>query len=113
VYDALWDVSGGVFAVSWASLGVFGIVFSVALSRDDDFPKALTWISAASGVALASAVAAGVGFQVSAAFALLLLGLLLSYVVLVASSVRIWVLAARSDSKAPVVAGPVGNGSTL
>lgn len=112
VYDALGDVSGGVFAVSWASLGIFGIVLSVALSRDDDFPKALTWISAASGVALASAVAAGVGFQVSAAFALLLLGLLLSYVVLVASSVRIWVLAARSDSKTPVVAEPVGNGST-
>ena len=94
MYDALGDVSGGVFAVSWASLGVFGIVFSIALSRDDDFPKALTWISAASGVALAGAVAAGVGFQMSTAFALPLLGLLLSYVVLVASSVRIWVLAA-------------------
>jgi hypothetical protein len=48
VYDALGDVSGGVFAVSWASLGAFGIVFSVALSRDDDFRRALTWISAPS-----------------------------------------------------------------
>jgi hypothetical protein len=113
VYDALGDVSGGVFAVSWASLGAFVIVFSVALSRDDDFPRALTWISAASGGALAGAVAAGVGFQISTAFALLLLGLLLSYVVLVASSVRIWVLAARSDSKTPVVAEPIGNGPTL
>jgi fatty acid desaturase len=112
VYDALGDVSGSVFAVSWASLGVFGIVFSIALSRDDDFPRALTWISAASGVALAGAVAAGVGFQVSTAFALLLLGLLLSYVVLVASSVRVWVLAANPDSKAAKVAEPVGNGST-
>jgi hypothetical protein len=101
VYDALGEVSGGVFAVSWTSLGVFGIVLSVALLRDDDFPKALTWISAASGAALIGAVVAGVGFQVSAAFALLLLGLLLSYVVLVASSVKIWVLAARSDSKTP------------
>jgi hypothetical protein len=72
----------------------------------------LAWISAASGVALAGAVAAGVGFQVSAAFALLLLGLLLSYVVLVASSVRVWALAARPDSKTPVVADPVGNGAT-
>jgi hypothetical protein len=48
----------------------------------------------------------------STAFALLLLGLLLSYVVLVASSARIWVLAARSDSKTPVVADSVVNGST-
>lgn len=66
-----------------------------------------------SGGALAGAVAAGVGFQMSTAFALLLLGLLLLYVVLVASSVRIWVLAARSDSKTLVVAEPVGNGPTL
>jgi hypothetical protein len=56
--------------------------------------------------------AAGVGFQMSTAFALLLLGLLLSYVVLVASSVRVWALAARPDSKTPVVADPVGNGAT-
>jgi hypothetical protein len=109
-YDALGDVSGGVFAVSWASLGVFGIVFSVALSRDDDFPRALTWISAASGVALAGAVAAGVGFQMSTAFALLLLGLLLSYVVLVASSVRIWVLAAGQTRKLRWSLNPSGMG---
>jgi hypothetical protein len=92
-YDALDDVSGGVFAVSWAALGLFGIVFAVALWRSDEFSNVVAAMSAACGVALVSAVVIGVALQVSIAFVLLILGLLLSYVVIVSSSVRGWRLA--------------------
>lgn len=89
VYDALDDVTGGMFAVSWAALGLFGIVYAVALSRSDLFSKTLAGISAASGVALVSAIVVGIVFQVPVAFVLLILGLVLSYVVIVASSLKL------------------------
>jgi hypothetical protein len=89
VYDALDDVTGGMFAVSWAALGLFGIVYAVALSRSDLFSKTLAGISAASGVALVSAIVVGIVFQVPVAFVLLVLGLVLSYVVIVASSLKL------------------------
>jgi hypothetical protein len=92
-YDALDDVSGGVFAVSWITLGVFGIVYAVALSQSDLFPRKLAWISGASGIALIGAIVVGAGFQVSVAFVLLVLGLLLSYVVIAASAIRVLRLA--------------------
>jgi hypothetical protein len=89
-YDALGHVSGGVFAVSWTSLGLFGIVYGVALWQSDLFPRRLAWISFASGLALVSAVVLGIAFQVPVAFVLLVLGLLLSYVVVGASAFRVW-----------------------
>jgi hypothetical protein len=94
VYDALADVSGAVFGVSWASLGIFGIVYAVALSQSDIFSTKLAWISAASGVAVISAIVLGIGFQVHVAFVLLVLGLLLSYVVIVVSGLKLWRLSA-------------------
>ena len=103
-YDALDHVSGGIFAVSWAALGLFGVVFAVALWRSDEFSNVVAGLSATSGVALVGAVVIGVGFQVSIAFLLLILGLLLSYVVVVMSSVRALRLAkAREHHVEPVV----------
>ena len=92
-YDALDHVSGGIFAVSWAALGFFGVVFGVALWRSHEFSNIVAGLSATSGVALVGAVVIGVGFQVSIAFLLLILGLLLNYVVVVMSSVRVLRLA--------------------
>jgi hypothetical protein len=92
-YDALDNVSGGVFVVSWTTLGVFGIVYAVALSQSDLFPRKLAWISGASGLALIGAIVVGIGFQVSIAFVLLVLGLLLSYVAIAASALTVWRLA--------------------
>ena len=42
---------------------------------------------------MVGAIVFGVGFQVPIAFVLLVLGLLLSYVVIVASAVRVWRIA--------------------
>jgi hypothetical protein len=92
-YDALDDVSGGVFAVSWAALAVFGIVFGVALAQSGMFPRRLSWISVGSGVSLAAAVVVGIAFHVAVAFVLLIVGLLLSYLVLVTVGLRVWRLA--------------------
>ena len=98
-YDALGHVSGGIFSVSWTALGLFGIVFAVALRRSDEFSNVLAAISATSGVALVGAVVIGVGLQVPIAFVLLILGLLLSYAVIVASGVRAWRLAGADKSR--------------
>jgi hypothetical protein len=92
-YDALDNVSGGVFAVSWTMLGAFGIVYAVALSHSDLFSRKLAWISGASGISLVGAIVVGIGFQVSVAFLLLFLGLLLSYVVIAASALKVLRLA--------------------
>ena len=92
-YDALGHVSGGIFAVSWAALGLFGIVFAVAVWRSEELSDVVAGVSATSGVALLGAVVIGVGLQVPIAFVLLILGLVLSYVVIVASGVRAWRLA--------------------
>jgi hypothetical protein len=111
-YDALDHVSGGMFAVSWAALGLFGVVFAVALWRSDEFSNLVAGLSTTSGVALVGAVVIGVGFQVPIAFVLLILGLVLSYVVVVATSVRALRLAhAREHHVEPVVeplVDPVG-----
>ena len=56
----------------------------------EEFSNLPAAISATSGVALVGAVGIGVGLQVSTAFVLLILGLLLSYVIVVWSSIRIW-----------------------
>ena len=97
-YDALGDVSGGIFSVSWAALGLFGLVFAVAAFRSEQFSNPLAGASAASGVALLGAVVIGVGLHVPVAFVLLILGLVLSYVVIVASSVRTWRLAGAAGT---------------
>lgn len=107
-YDALDHVSGGVFAVSWAALGLFGIIFAVALWRSADFSNVTAGISATSGIALVGAVVVGVGFQVSAAFVLLILGLLLSYVIVVWSSVRVWRLTSPGEHQSAPIVEPVG-----
>ena len=76
----------------------------MALWRSDEFSNLVAGLSATSGVALVGAVVIGVGFQVSIAFVLLILGLLLSYVVVVMSSVRALRLAkAREHHVEPVV----------
>jgi hypothetical protein len=98
-YDALGHVSGGIFSVSWTALGLFGIMFAVALRRSEEFSNVLAGISATSGVALVGAVVIGVGLQVPIAFVLLILGLLLSYAVVVASGVRAWRLAGADEGR--------------
>jgi hypothetical protein len=95
-YDALDNVSGGVFVVSWTTLGVFGIVYAVALTQSDLFSRRLAWVSGASGIALIGAIVIGIGFQVSVAFVLLVLGLLLSYVVIAASALKVLRLASAA-----------------
>lgn len=107
-YDALGNASGGIFSVSWAALGIFGIVFSVAVRRSEAFSNTLGWISAASGVALLVAVVLGVGFQAPAAFLLLVLGLLLSYVVIVASGLKLWRLTGVSAAELQSLTEPLG-----
>jgi hypothetical protein len=99
VYDSLDHVSGGVFGVSWAALGIFGVVYSVALRRSGLYSKTLAYISAASGVALVGAIVLGIGFQIPVAFVLLVLGLLLSYVVIVASSLKVWRLTRATETE--------------
>jgi Domain of unknown function (DUF4386) len=103
-YDALDNVSGGIFAVSWAALGVFGLLFAVAISRSEMFPRPLPWISAISGLASIIAVVVGVGLQGGSAFFFLLLGLFLSYVVVLSLGVKLWRLA--SIPRATVPADP-------
>ncbi len=89
-YDALDNVSGGVFAVSWAALGVFALLYAVAIAKSRIFPRPLAWVSATSGLANITAVIVGVGLQRDGAFLFLLLGLLLSYVVILSLSVKLW-----------------------
>jgi hypothetical protein len=110
VYDSLDHVSGGIFAVSWATLGVFGVVYAVAIWRSGLFSRTLAGISVASGVALGGAIVVGVGFQIGAAFLLLILGLLRSYVVIVASGLKVWRMAGVPEVAplpGPVPSGPV------
>jgi hypothetical protein len=90
VYDALDSVSGSVFAVSWASLGVFALLYAVAIAKSRIFPRPLVWISATSGLASIAAVIVGVGLQWGGAFLFLLLGVLLSYVVILSLGVKLW-----------------------
>jgi hypothetical protein len=100
-YDALDSASGGVFAVSWAALGVFALLYAVAIAKSVIFPRPLAWISAASGLASITAVIVGVGLQGGGAFLFLLLGLLLSYVVILSLGVKLWRLAAPVRTSVP------------
>ncbi len=102
-YDALEHVSGGIFAVSWTALGLFGIVFAVAAWRSEESSDLVAGISATSGVALFGAVVIGVGLQVSFAFVLLILGLVLSYIVIVASGVRAWRVAGAGHPQSALI----------
>ena len=97
VYDALDNASGAVFSVSWAALGGFGMVLAVALRLSPLFSTIVAWISAMSGLALIGAVIVGIGFQAAAAFVLVVLGLLLSYVVVVALGLKVWRLATEHE----------------
>jgi hypothetical protein len=107
VYDALDSVSGGVFAVSWAALGVFALLYAVGIAKSRIFPSPLVWIAAASGLASITAVIVGVGFQGGGAFLFLLLGLLLSYVLILSLGVKLWRLAYLEPSAALVEPAPL------
>ena len=89
-FDALNDASGGIFAVSWVALALFGLVFAQAISCEETYPHWVAWVSAVSGALIAGALILGVAFRVGIAFVLLLLGLALSYVVITAIGVRLW-----------------------
>ena len=107
-YDALDQVSGGIFSVSWAALGFFGILFAAALWRSDEFSNLLAGISAASGVAMVGAVVIGVVAQLPGAFLLLILGLLLSYLAIAASAFRAWRLAGAYEHQSVPPVEPIG-----
>jgi hypothetical protein len=71
-YDALDNISGGIFAVSWSALAVFALLYAVAIAKSRIFPRLLGWISVASGLASITAVVAGVGLKGGGAFLFLL-----------------------------------------
>jgi hypothetical protein len=89
-FDALNNVSGGIFAVSWAALAIFGLLYAAAMRAEGTFARWLPWVSMASAVSALTALAGGTGFQVDIAFAFLVLGLLLSYLVIVTLGLRLW-----------------------
>jgi hypothetical protein len=89
-FDALSNVSGGIFAVSWAALAIFGLLYAAAMRAEGTFPRWLPWVSMASAVFTLTGLALGTGFQLDIAFALLVLGLLLSYLVIVTLGMRLW-----------------------
>jgi hypothetical protein len=89
-FGALSKVSGGIFAVAWAALAIFGLLYAAAMLAEGTFPRWLPWMSVGSAVSTLTALALGVGFQLDIAFVLLVLGLSLSYVVIVTFGVRLW-----------------------
>jgi len=89
-FDALSNASGGIFAVAWAALAIFGLLYAAAMRAEGTFARWLPWVSAASAVSTLTALALGTGFQLDIAFVLLVLGLLLSYLVIVTLGVRLW-----------------------
>lgn len=89
-FDAVNNVSGGIFAVAWAALAIFGLLYAGAMLAEGTFPRWLPWISVGSAVSTLTALALGVGLQLDIAFMLLVLGLFLSYLVIVAFGVRLW-----------------------
>jgi len=64
------------------------------------FPRWLAWVSVVSAVSIVTALALGFGFQLDIAFVLLVLGLLLSYLVIVTLGLRLWRLSQLSRSPA-------------
>ena len=89
-FDALSKLSGGIFAVSWAALAAFGLLYAAAMRAEQTYPRWLPWVSAASALSTLTALGLGTGFQLDIAFAFLVLGLLLSYLVIVTLGVRLW-----------------------
>jgi hypothetical protein len=57
---------------------------------EGSFPRRLPWMSAGSAVSIVTALALGFGLQLDIAFVVLVLGLLLSYLVIVTFGVRLW-----------------------
>jgi hypothetical protein len=99
-FDALSNVSGGIFAVAWAATGMFGLLYAAAMLQERTFPRWLPWLSLCSGIATLAALAVGVGLQLDAAFMLLLAGLWLSYAVIATFGVRLW-RASRPSASQP------------
>jgi hypothetical protein len=99
-FDALNDVSGGIFAVSWGALSVFGVLYAAAILLEGTFPRWLAWVSVVSAVSIVTALALGFGFQLDVGFVFLVLGLLLFYVVIVTLGLRLWRLSQLSGSPA-------------
>ncbi len=89
-FDALNNVSGGIFAVSWAGLAVFGLLYAGAMLLEGTFPRWLAWVSVGSAVSTITALALGLGLRLDIAFVFLVLGLWLSYAVIVTFGVRLW-----------------------
>jgi len=89
-FDALSNVSGGIFAVSWMALAMFGLLYAAAMRAEGTFARWPPWVSMASAVSALTALVLGTGFQLDIAFAFLVLGLLLSYLVIVTLGVRLW-----------------------
>jgi hypothetical protein len=104
-FDAVSNVSGGIFAVAWAALAVFGLLYAAAMVLEGTFPRWLPWMSAGSAASAVTALALGTGLQLDIAFVFLVLGLLLSYLVIVTLGVRLW-----RSSRAP--RSPAGAGES-
>jgi hypothetical protein len=107
-FDALSNASGGIFAVAWAALGIFSLLYAAAMLQEGTFPRWLPWLSLGSAIATLAALALGIGFQVDAAFMLLVVGLSLSYIVIVTFGVRLW----RSSRAARPTASQPGRPAT-
>jgi len=109
-FDAVSNVSGGIFAVAWAALAAFGLAYAAAMLVEGSFSRWLPWMSVGSAVSILAALALGLGFGLDIAFVVLVLGLLLSYLVIVTFGVRLWrssrVPRSPADQPAPALAVP-------
>jgi hypothetical protein len=108
-YHILIHVSGAVFAVAWASLGAYDLLVAAAVKDNGRFPRALPWISAAAGLAVLAAVPLGVSGS-NVAFVLLLTGLLLFYVALITTTLRLPAVGATRHSDSAGGDPPAGPG---
>jgi hypothetical protein len=99
-FDTASKVSGAIFAVAWAALAAFGLLYAQAMLLEQTFPRWLPWTSAASAVATVAALALGSGLGLDIAFALLVAGLWLSYLIIVTFGVRLWRTAPARPSPA-------------
>jgi len=90
VFDSMSKISGGISAVAWMALAAFGLLYAQGMLLEGTFPRWLPWISIGSAIATLGALAVGSAFQLDFAFVLLVVGIVLSYVVIVAFGVRLW-----------------------
>ena len=90
IFDSMSKISGGISAVAWAALAAYGLLYAQAMLLEGTFPRWLSWISRGSAIATLGALGVGSGFQLDFAFVLLVVGIVLSYVVIVAFGVRLW-----------------------